>query len=57
VTTAQVIFVIALSVAAIIIVAFAVYVISTTLWGNRWVRMRQTGQSKGVKGEVGKDAS
>jgi hypothetical protein len=40
VTTAQTIFVIALSVAAIVIVAFAIYVFSSTLWGDRWYGLR-----------------
>ncbi len=35
---AQTLFSIALGVVAIIITAFAVYVISTALWSDRWVR-------------------
>jgi membrane protein implicated in regulation of membrane protease activity len=38
-TTAQVIFSIALGVAALTILAFAVFVVSTTMWGDRWVRV------------------
>lgn len=38
-TTAQVIFSIALGVATFVILAFAVFVVSTTMWGNRWVRV------------------
>jgi hypothetical protein len=38
VDTAQVIFSIALGVVALAVVAFAAFVLSTTMWGNRWVR-------------------
>jgi len=37
-TPAQTIFVIALGIIAAGITAFAVYVASSTLWGDRWVR-------------------
>ena len=39
-TTAQVIFSIALGLIAIFITVFAVYVISSTLWSDRWFRRR-----------------
>ncbi len=35
-TGAQTVFVIALSAVALIITAFAVYVLSSTRWGERW---------------------
>ncbi len=35
---AQTLFSIALGVVAVIIAAFAVYVVSTVLWSDRWVR-------------------
>ncbi len=35
---AQTLFSIALGVVAVIIMAFAVYVVSTVLWSDRWVR-------------------
>lgn len=35
---AQTLFVIALGVVAAIITAFAVYVVSTTVWADRWFR-------------------
>jgi hypothetical protein len=37
-STAQIIFAIALAVVALIIVFFTLYVLNTTIWGNRWVR-------------------
>jgi hypothetical protein len=37
-STAQIIFSIALAVVGVIIVFFALYVLNTTMWGNRWVR-------------------
>ena len=39
-TTAQVIFSVALGVVALIIVSFAIYVVSTAMWGNRWTEKR-----------------
>jgi hypothetical protein len=38
VTTAQTLFVVALSAIALLIGWFAVYVISTTMWTDRWYR-------------------
>jgi hypothetical protein len=38
VTTAQVVFSVALGAVALLISFFAVYVASTTTWGNRWFR-------------------
>ena len=40
VTTAQTLFAIALGVVALLITLFSVYVVSTTMWGNRWFRRR-----------------
>lgn len=37
-TTAQVVFSVALGAIALLITFFAVYVVSTTMWGNRWFR-------------------
>lgn len=37
-TTAQVLFAIALGVVALIITVFALYVLSSTVWAGRWVR-------------------
>jgi hypothetical protein len=37
-STAQVVFAIALGSIALLITFFAVYVASSTLWGNRWIR-------------------
>lgn len=37
-TTAQVVFAIALGAIAVLIVLFSLYVISSTMWGNRWIR-------------------
>ena len=36
--TAQVLFAIALAVITVIVIGFAAFVVSTTMWGNRWVR-------------------
>jgi hypothetical protein len=41
VTGAQSVFVIALSVIAVIIGAFAVYVASSTMWADRWYDRRE----------------
>lgn len=38
VTTAQTVFSIALGSIALLIMFFAVYVASTTMWGDRWIR-------------------
>jgi len=39
-STAQTLFSIALAVVALVITGFAVYVLSTVLWADRWVRRR-----------------
>jgi hypothetical protein len=39
-TAAQAWFVVALAVVALIIVAFALYVLSSVFWADRWVRRR-----------------
>ena len=41
VTTAQTLFSIALGSVALLITFFALYVISSTMWGNRWFRIRR----------------
>ena len=38
ITTAQTIFAIALAAITVLITLFAVYVVSSTIWGDRWVR-------------------
>jgi uncharacterized protein HemY len=40
-STAQVVFSIALAVVGLIITWFSFYVVNTTMWGNRWVRARK----------------
>ena len=40
VTTAQVVFSIALGAVTLAVSVFALYVVSTTMWGNRWFRRR-----------------
>jgi hypothetical protein len=35
-TTAQTVFSIALGVMAVLITGFAIYVVSSTMWGDRW---------------------
>lgn len=37
-TTAQIVFSVALGTISVGIVLFAVYVVSSTMWGNRWIR-------------------
>ncbi len=37
-TTAQLIFSVALGVVTVLVTLFAAYVVSTTMWGNRWFR-------------------
>ncbi len=37
-TTAQLVFSVALGVVTLLVTVFAVYVVSTTMWGNRWFR-------------------
>ena len=37
-TTAQLVFSVALGVVTVLVTLFAVYVVSTTMWGNRWFR-------------------
>ena len=48
-TTAQAIFSVALAVISLIIVAFAVYVLSSTAWGGRWVRAPKAGRTGGTE--------
>jgi hypothetical protein len=40
-TTAQVLFAIALAAISLLITWFTVYVAWTTIWGNRWYRRRR----------------
>lgn len=40
VTTLQIVFSIALGSLTLLITFFALYVVSTTMWGNRWFRRR-----------------
>lgn len=40
-TTAQIAFSIALGAIALLVTFFAVYVASSTTWGDRWVRRRK----------------
>jgi len=40
VTNAQAVFAVALGSITLLISLFAVYVLSTTVWGNRWFRRR-----------------
>lgn len=40
VTTAQTLFAIALAMITLLITLFSLYVVSTTMWGNRWFRKR-----------------
>ncbi len=37
-TTAQLVFSVALGVVTLLVTAFAVYVVSSTMWGDRWFR-------------------
>ena len=37
-TTAQVVFAVALGSIALLISVFALYVVSSTMWGDRWIR-------------------
>jgi len=41
VTTAQAIFAVALGVVTAVVAAFTVYVASSTVWADRWVRRRR----------------
>ena len=45
-TTAQWIFVVALGVIAVIITFFALYVLSSTMWGGRWYGRKRGAQSR-----------
>ncbi|MGQ0521308.1 MAG: hypothetical protein ACT4PX_09190 [Actinomycetota bacterium] len=40
-TTAQALFAVALGAITLLITAFALYVLSTTVWAGRWVRPRR----------------
>ena len=37
-TTAQLVFSVALGVVTLLVTAFALYVVSSTMWGDRWFR-------------------
>ena len=37
-TTAQIVFSVALGLITLLITFFAFYVVSTTIWGDRWIR-------------------
>ncbi|MGI9119422.1 MAG: hypothetical protein ACR2G7_04760 [Acidimicrobiales bacterium] len=39
-TTAQMVFSIALGLVTVLVTAFAVYVVSSTMWGDRWFPKR-----------------
>jgi hypothetical protein len=43
VSTAQIVFAAALGAVSLIVVLFAVYVLSSAAWGDRWVRHRDPG--------------
>ncbi|MDP9441114.1 MAG: hypothetical protein M3P34_02800 [Actinomycetota bacterium] len=49
-TTAQVVFSVALGSITLLITAFAIYVISSTVWANRWVRRSDGGRPGGRRG-------
>jgi len=40
VTTAQVLFSVALGAITVLVTLFAIYVISSTMWANRWMKRR-----------------
>ncbi|MGH9149087.1 MAG: hypothetical protein ACRD0F_01970 [Acidimicrobiales bacterium] len=40
-TTAQAVFAVALAGMALVITGFALYVVSSTAWGDRWARRRR----------------
>ena len=40
-STAQVLFAVALGSVTVVITAFALYVASSTMWGDRWYRSRK----------------
>ena len=40
-TTAQVVFAVALGAITLLVLFFAGYVVSSTMWGNRWVRRKR----------------
>ena len=40
-TTAQTLFAVALGAVTLLITAFALYVLSSTMWSDRWVRGRR----------------
>ncbi|MEO6121863.1 MAG: hypothetical protein ABIW46_03940 [Acidimicrobiales bacterium] len=39
-TTAQVLFAVALGVVTLVVTLFGLYVVSSTMWADRWVRVR-----------------
>jgi hypothetical protein len=41
VTTAQILFSVALGAIALLVTFFALYVASSTVWGDRWMRRRK----------------
>jgi membrane protein implicated in regulation of membrane protease activity len=41
VSTAQVLFSVALGALSLLITFFAIYVVSSTMWGDRWVRRQK----------------
>jgi hypothetical protein len=47
VTTAQTIFAIALGAITVLITCFALYVASSTMWGDRWYRQAGPGKQPG----------
>ena len=56
-STAQIVFSMALAVISAIIVAFAIFVLSSTVWGNRWVRPGQAAASKSESASKKKGAA
>lgn len=39
-TTAQALFAVALGTITLLVTLFAIYVVSSTMWGNRWMKRR-----------------
>ncbi|HEX2063472.1 MAG TPA: hypothetical protein VHE80_03520 [Acidimicrobiales bacterium] len=40
-TTAQIVFAVALGAVTLLVLLFAVYVVSSTMWSDRWARRRR----------------
>lgn len=40
-TTAQIVFAVALGAVTLVVLFFAVYVVSSTMWSDRWARRRR----------------